>query len=127
MKVILSENQVDKIPSEKLADIFFGWFKLKYPNYTLNEKDEIVVNSDDNSDTQICFYFDEDDDFYVSIDLIKLFFDRTNIKSFDIGLIHDHKGEPRKKFNNIMSIFAKKQFGRNINNVYFHYHFSDDY
>jgi len=121
MKIILSENQVDKIPSDKLANIFFGWFSRKYPDYHLNDKDMIVSKSDDGLENIIHFYFDEDDDFYVSIYLIELFFNRTGIKSFDHSSIVNNPSPARAKFDNIMRIFAKENFGRKVYNVYLHF------
>lgn len=121
MKIILSENQLGGISNEKLADIFFGWFSRKYPDYFLNEDDMIISESDDGSEYIIHFYFDEDDDFYVSVYLIELFFNRSGIKSFDSELIYKNPSEDRTKFNDIMSIFAKKNFGRKVNDVYFHF------
>ena len=127
MKYILSENQVDKIPSDKLADIFFGWFSRKYPDYQrlplsdLNDKDMIVSKSDDGLENIIHFYFDEDDDFYVSIYLVELFFNRLGIESFDHSSIANNPSPARTKFDNIMRIFAKKNFGRKVHNVYLHF------
>ena len=137
MKIILSRKQIEKIPNEKYADIFFKWFNSNYPDYFekknvvhthingIEKRDEIIDPNDfernETDNNRILFYFDEDKDFYASIDIIHEFHKNIRIPFFEIEKISKHDSNSRKKFNDIMRIVANKYFNQNVKQVWFHF------
>ena len=136
MKFIISESQDRLVKLERLSDLMYNLTKTSYPdlyehdkseydpeNYS-NEDAEIEVYSNYDKDLLLFYYQYDKKEFYIGADFLDELYSVTKLDVFDIDKIIDDKNVigGRRGFDDMIKLFAKKHYGWDVNNVWFHWH-----
>lgn len=124
MKFLITEIQNKMIGIDRKSDIIHQFLITMYPeNYQYeNNNNETIVHPNEES-KRMLFYYDWDDkDFYIETDFINEIFDVTGIELFNVHELTSNI-EYRETFNEIIKLFAKKNYGWNVKRVWFHWYY----
>ena len=136
MKFIISESQDRLVKLERLSDLMYNLTKTSYPDLYEHDKSEYDPENYSNEDAEIEVYSNYDKDlllfyyqydkkaFYVGIDFLNELYSVTKIDVFDFDKIVDDKNTigGRRGFDDMIKLFAKKYYGWDVNNIWFHWH-----
>lgn len=126
MKIIITEEQLNDLTTERYAKIFDKIISIKYPNLyqkfienriRRTEEYEFWDSQDEN---ELIFYTDGDEDFKVSTSVLDMVYNLTSLDIFDFSKIRLKKNESRKIFDEIMKKYARKYLGISVNDVWLH-------
>jgi hypothetical protein len=110
MKFVISESNLGDLESK--SDMIFHMLNILYPNYETyyNEKydDTEIIHGYDT----LLVYLNRNGNLIVNIKFIEKLFDWSNLPFLDYVEIKRNK---RKMFDELMTVFAKKHFGWDVN------------
>lgn len=112
MKFIISESNLGNLESK--SDMIFHMLNILYPNYETyyNEKydDTEIIHGYDT----LFVYLNRNGHLVVNIHFIEKLFKWSNLPFLDYTVVKTNK---REMFNELMTVFAKKHFGWDVNLV----------
>lgn len=112
MKFIISESNLGDLESK--SDMIFHMLNILYPNYETyyNEKydDTEIIHGYDT----LFVYLNRNGNLVVNIHFIEKLFKWSNLPFLDYTVVKTNK---REMFNELMTVFAKKHFGWDVNLV----------
>lgn len=122
MKFIITENQNNEILN-RASDLIFSVFKSEYPEFSdqySESKDETEICDNEDCDTLIFYYLWDDKEFYFSSYFAEKLYEMTGLEFFDLDFTRESNIENRKKFDEIVKVFAKRHFGFDVKKVWLH-------
>lgn len=136
MKFIISESQDRLVKLEKLSDLMYNLTKTLYPDLYEHDKSEYYPENYSNEDAEIEVYSNYDKDlllfyyrydekaFYIGADFLDELYSVTKLDVFDIDNIINDRDiiGGRRGFDDMIKLFAKRHYGWDVNNVWFHWH-----
>ena len=124
MKFIIRESQINSMDEEKKAYILSDMIDIFYPDLFIEDDDTLghYSNVYDNKEDmeELLYYYDwERKEFYVGVHVIDKLYQKTGAPFLDYDQVNTNKME---MFDKIIKIFAKKDYGWNVDKVFFHWY-----